>query len=151
MKKTAVNPTRLMWCCENYEIDVLQLSEKVHISERTLEAAIEDKPVLSINQLKKIADFFNRSMLFFLNPNEVQEEKIYSAQFRTINNQRPLHSPKLRAIVEQVEKQRMIYKGLLEDLDEVVKPNWYPNNLQLDKNNLKKTKYLLSNNYLEGI
>jgi hypothetical protein len=71
--------------------------------------------------------------LFFLESETPQEEEIYSLQFRTINNQRPNHSPKLRSFVEQVEKQRHVYLGLLEDLGETVNNNWYPDDLNLNE------------------
>ncbi len=139
MEKIAVNPERLMWCCQTFGIDIPELSEHVHISIKTLQAAMKNEAVISINQLKKLADYFNRTMLFFINPNNVEEDKILSPQFRTMNDKKPIHSPKVRILIEHVERQRKIYLGLMEDLDENIHPAWYPYNLQLDNKNIKET------------
>ncbi len=127
MKKIAINPNRLQWCMNTVEVDLDGLSLEVHISKQTLEQVMENQAVLSVNQLEKIANYFKRSLLFFLDPSEANEEKIYSPQFRTINNQKPISSPKLRAFIERVEKQREVYIGLMEDLEEPLNENWHPN------------------------
>jgi len=133
MEKIAINPSRLEWCLNAVQIDINHLSVELKIAQKTLEQAMESKEVFSVNQLEKIANYFKRNLLFFLEPEEPQEEEIYSLQFRTINNQKPIHSPKLRAFVEQVEKQRQIYLELLEDLGEITNNNWYPDNLNLNE------------------
>jgi len=127
MEKISINPSRLEWCLNAVQIDIKHLSAELHIAPKTLEQVMDSQKVLSINQLEKIANYFKRSLLFFLEPEEVQDENIYSLQFRTINNQKPIHSPKLRAFVEQVEKQRQVYINLLEDIDEPLKADWRPN------------------------
>ena len=104
MKKLAINPKRLQWCMNTIEVDLDGLSLEVHIAKQTLEQVMENQAALSVNQLEKIANYFKRSLLFFLDPSEASEEKIYSPQFRTINNQKPINSPKLRAFMERVEK-----------------------------------------------
>jgi hypothetical protein len=76
-------------------------------------------------------------MLFFINPAPIEEEKILSAQFRTINNRRPIHDRKLSALIERVEKQREVYLGLREDLEMPCKANWYPGDLDLSDRNKK--------------
>ena len=127
MEKISINPSRLEWCLNAVQIDIEHLSAELHIAPKTLEQVMDSQKVLSINQLEKIANYFKRSLFFFLEPEEVQDEKIYSLQFRTINNQKPIHSPKLRAFVERVEKQRQVYINLLEDIDEPLKADWRPN------------------------
>ena len=124
MEKVAINPNRLQWCMDVAEIDIDYLSLKIRVAPTTLEQAMRNKATLSVNQLEKIANYFKRSLLFFLDPSEIQEEKIYSPQFRTINNQKPIHSSKLRAFIERVEKHRQIYLDLLEELDEPTDKNW---------------------------
>lgn len=133
MKKIAINPSRLEWCLNAVQIDINHLSTDLKIAQKTLEQAMESKEILSINQLEKIANYFKRNLLFFLESEAPQEEEIYSLQFRTINNQKPIHSPKLRAFVEQVEKQRQVYLGLLEDLGETINNTWYPDDLNLNE------------------
>lgn len=127
MEKISINPSRLEWCLNAVQIDIEHLSAELHIAPKTLEQVMDSQKVISINQLEKIANYFKRSLLFFLEPEEVQDEKIYSLQFRTLNNQKPIHSSKLRAFVEQVEKQRQVYINLLEDIDEPLKADWRPN------------------------
>ncbi|MDC9714656.1 MAG: ImmA/IrrE family metallo-endopeptidase [Gammaproteobacteria bacterium] len=133
MEKIAINPSRLEWCLNAVQIDIECLSVELKIAQKTLEQAMESKEVFSVNQLEKIANYFKRNLLFFLESEEPQEDKIYSPQFRTINNQKPIHSPKLRGFVEQVEKQRQVYLGLLEDLDETINNDWYPDDLNLNE------------------
>lgn len=107
------------------DIDLDRLSLELRIAKRTLEQVMANQKALSVKQLEKIANYFKRSLLFFLEPNEANEDKIYSLQFRTINNQKPISSPKLRAFIERVEKQRKTYIGLMEDLDEPINTDWY--------------------------
>ena len=111
------------------------------------------KAEVSVKQLTKTAHYFNRGLLFFLDPNDVLENKIYSPQFRTgsvsgsvnsphrsphrINNQTPIHDRKLRALIERVEKQRQIYLGLMEDLGEPLKRDWLPD-FALSNRNIKQ-------------
>jgi transcriptional regulator with XRE-family HTH domain len=116
MEKIAINPSRLEWCLNAVQIDINQLSTELKIAQKTLDQAMESKEAFSVNQLEKIANYFKRNLLFFLESETPQEEEIYSLQFRTINNQRPNHSPKLRSFVEQVEKQRHVYLGLSRNL-----------------------------------
>lgn len=145
MEKTAINPSRLEWCLDTFDISLVELADKLKISINTLEAVLKNEPVITINQLNKIATFFNRSMLFFINPKEVEEEKILSPQFRTMNNRRPIHSRKLRTFIEKVEKHRKIYLGLLEDLEEPFNNKWYPNKIKLDKSNKENTAKAIRN------
>jgi transcriptional regulator with XRE-family HTH domain len=104
MEKIAINPQRLKWCCETLGITVSSLFQDVKISEATLNKAFEHQAVLSINQLEKIADYFNQSLLFFIEKTEATAENIYSPAFRTINNQQPIESRKLRKFIANVEK-----------------------------------------------
>ncbi len=127
MEKIAINPNRLQWCMNTIGVDLDGLSLEVHIAKQTLEQVMENQAALSVNQLEKIANYFKRSLLFFLDPSEAREEAIYSPQFRTINNQKPISSPKLRAFIERVEKQREVYLGLMEDLEEPLNEAWHPN------------------------
>jgi len=133
MEKIAINPSRLEWCLNSVQIDLGYLSTELKIASKTLEQAMKSEEVLSINQLEKIANYFRRNLLFFLESSPPQEENIYSLQFRTINNQKPIHSPKLRGFVEQVENQRQVFLGLLEDLGEQVNSDWYPADLNLNE------------------
>jgi len=46
--------------------------------------------------------------------------------FRTLANQKPELSPKLKALIERVEKQREVYLSLREDLDDADRPHFTP-------------------------
>lgn len=43
---------------------------------------------------------------------------MHSPQFRTLHNEYPDILPKLHVLIRQTERQRDIYLGLLENLDE---------------------------------
>ena len=131
-KKITINPARLQWCCEAIDVDIGKFANDIKIAKPTLE-----KAEVSIKQLAKIAQYFNRGLLFFLEPDDVVEDKIYSPQFRTINNQTPIHDRKIRALIERVEKQRQIYLGLMEDLGESLKRDWLPD-FSLSNRNIKQ-------------
>lgn len=134
----AINPQRITWCCEEQGLSIEQLSKEVDIALVTLESAMQGKDALSVNQLRKIASYFNRGILFFLEHEPVSAEKIHSAQFRTITNQKPELSPKLMALIERMERQRQVYISLLEDLGEDVGTDWYPTDLKLVSSNVKQ-------------
>jgi Zn-dependent peptidase ImmA (M78 family) len=138
MNKAVINPNRLQWCLDNFDLSIKALADKLKISIKTLEAVWKNEPSLTIKQLKRISEYFNRSMLFFINPDKIEEDRILSPQFRTINNRRPIHSRKLRIIIEQVEKHRKIYLGLLEDLGENIISNWSPTEVAISNKNEKE-------------
>ncbi|KAF3984272.1 MAG: hypothetical protein HFP81_03180 [Methylococcales symbiont of Hymedesmia sp. n. MRB-2018] len=78
MEKLAINPNRLQWCMNTLAISLNDLSNSIHIAEQTLLQVMENKSVLSVNQLEKIADFFKRSLLFFLDPDDVLEQQLHN-------------------------------------------------------------------------
>lgn len=123
-KVHGVNAARIRWCCEMYKITLDDLSAQLKIAPSTIEEAMEGQPSLSVRQLGLIADFFGRGVLFFLETREVNETEVYTAQFRTLTNQKPNLSPKVKTLVERVEKQREIYISLLEDLGDEAINTW---------------------------
>ena len=135
----AINPQRIVWCCNQQGLTIEMLSKEVGIALATLEKALRGNDALSVNQLRKIASYFNRGMLFFLEHEPVKEEKLLSAQFRTLTNQKPTLSPKLSALIERIEKQRQVYISLLEDLGDDADNAWFPDELLLDCNKIKQS------------
>lgn len=125
-KVTHINMDRVRWCCEQHGMTLSDLGRELSIAEATINLAVEGEPALSIKQLQKIASFFNRGLLFFLEQEPINESSFRSMQFRTITNQKPNLSPKLTALVERVEKHRDLYISLLEDLGDEVSNGWYP-------------------------
>lgn len=112
----SLNPDRILWCCNQRNITSDELAQQAGISENILNDALGQGKGLTYLQLRKLADFFHRSVLFFVDPSPVEETKVHTPQFRTIANQKPEITPKLRALIERVERQRDIYIALKEDL-----------------------------------
>ncbi len=81
---------------------------------------------MTFNQLRKVADHFGRGVLFFLDEGPVEEAQVHSTQFRTLANQKPELSAKLKALIERVERQREVYLSLREDLDDTERPSFAP-------------------------
>ncbi len=117
-KLESINSERIQWCCEDRGITPRELAETLRISWDSLEEALAQQQGLTFNQLRRIAEFFNRSTLFFLEAGPVTDEKVHTPQFRTLANQKPDISPKVRAIIERVERQRDLYLSLLETMDD---------------------------------
>lgn len=127
----------MKWCLDSIDTTKEELAGNLHIVLPTLELALAGEAALTINQLKNLAEYFHKSMLFFINPADVEEEKIMSVQFRTINNRRPVHSRKLRTIIERVEEHREIYLELLDELEITHNSNWYPKQINFQNSNKK--------------
>lgn len=115
--KIAVNPRRLEWCLSENGADLSALGAHTRISTETLKSAQRAEAALSFRQLTEIAKYFNRSRLFFLEEGDPRPDKVYPAQFRVVNGQKPNIGRKVRAFIERVERQRGIYLGLLESLE----------------------------------
>jgi len=60
--------------------------------------------------------FKTNLVMFFLEPWPIDEAEVHTAQFRTLANQNPELSAKLKTLIERVEKQREVYLSLCEDL-----------------------------------
>jgi len=125
-----VNPARILWCCDDRGMPVEQLFSDLSIPQSNLAMVLEGKAGLTFNQLQKIANFFGRGVLFFLDDDPVDEERIHSPQFRTLANQKLDLSPKTKALIERAEKQRAVYLSLLEDLDAEYMLNFRPPTLE---------------------
>jgi Zn-dependent peptidase ImmA (M78 family)/transcriptional regulator with XRE-family HTH domain len=113
-----INPERIRWCCDDRGITPEQLAEEAGIAQATMQAALEEGKGLTFQQLRRIAEYFNRGILFFLEEGEVREEQVHTPQFRTITNQKPDLPGTVQALIERVEHQREVYLTLREDLDD---------------------------------
>lgn len=87
---------------------------------------MQGQGAMTFNQLSKVAAYFGRGVLFFLEPSPVNEEVVHSSAFRTLANQKPELSGKMKALIERVERQRDVYVSLREDLDDAVLPVFRP-------------------------
>ncbi len=121
-KIQSINSGRVIWACRDAGISTNELAAEVGISAATIERLVAGEGRLSYSQLAKLADFFGRGTLFFLDPAPIEESRMHSPEFRTLANMKPDLSPRVKALIKRVEKQRDIYLGLVEDLDDSI-PN----------------------------
>lgn len=122
----SINPDRIAWCCADLGITPAELAVEAGIAAATMEHVMARQDGMTFNQLRRVADHFGRGVLFFLEDGPVDEAQVHSPQFRTLANQKPELSSKLKALIERVEKQREVYLSLLEDLDDADRPRFNP-------------------------
>lgn len=113
----SINPTRIAWCCADHGITPETLAAEVGISTDRMSAVLHDGEGLTFNQLRSVANFFGRGVLFFLEPTPVEALQVHTPQFRTLTGQKPELSPRLKNLIERVEKQRQIFLSLQDELD----------------------------------
>lgn len=114
----SINPERIEWCCADYGIPPGDLASELNIAASSIERVIEGEDGITFSQLRKIAEYFGRGVLFFLESGPVDEAQVHTPQFRTLANQKPELSTSLKKLIERVEKQRAVYLSLRDDLDE---------------------------------
>ncbi|MDH4101350.1 MAG: XRE family transcriptional regulator, partial [Nitrospirota bacterium] len=113
----SINPKRIAWCCADYGITPSDLASELSIAVTSIERVLAGEDGITFNQLRKVADYFGRGVLFFLESGPVDEAQVHTPQFRTLANQKPELSTNIKKLIERVEKQRAVYLSLLEDLD----------------------------------
>lgn len=113
----SVNLARIDWCCADQGITPHELAREIGISPASFDRVMAGEVGLTFNQLRKLAAFFGRGTLFFMEPGPVNETKVHSPQFRTLSNRKPELSHRLKLLIERVEHQRAIYLALREELD----------------------------------
>ncbi|HCA26222.1 MAG TPA: peptidase [Betaproteobacteria bacterium] len=122
----SINPERIAWCCADQGITLGELAAETGISVSTMEQVMGGQDDMTFKQLRKVAGYFGRGVLFFLEEGSVDETQVHSPQFRTLANQKPELSTKLKTLIERVEKQRAVYLSLREDLGDVDRPQFSP-------------------------
>ena len=127
---SAINLDRIRWCCADIGVTLDSLTSELGIASASIERLKAGEDALTFNQLRKIADYLGRGVLFFLEPEPVDEIRVHTPQFRTLANQKPELSNKLKALIKRVEKQRDVYLSLREDLDETDRPLFSPPQIQ---------------------
>lgn len=115
----SINPQRIAWCCADHGISADDLASELGIPAVNVQRVMAGKDGLTFNQLLKIAEYFGRGVLFFLEPDAVDQAKVHTLQFRTLAKQKPELSPSLKALIERAERQRDVYLSLREDLEDV--------------------------------
>ncbi len=126
----SINPERIAWCCADYGVTPGDLASELDIAPSSIERVMAGEDGMTFNQLRKVADYFGRGILFFLEADPVDVAGVHTAQFRTLTNQKPEVTPTLKKFIERVEKQREVYLGLLEDMDETERVRFFPPDLQ---------------------
>jgi plasmid maintenance system antidote protein VapI len=100
----SINPERIIWCCADYGITPGELAAELDIAPVSIEGVIAGEDGMTFNQLRKVADYFGRGVLFFLEEGPVDAAKVHTRQFRTLTNQKPEVTPMLKKFIERVEK-----------------------------------------------
>lgn len=113
----SINVSRIDWCLADRGMTHDELAIEIDIAPTTLEKMFGGEVGLTYNQLRKLAAFFGRGTLFFLQPGPVDEAAVHSPQFRTLANQKPELSARTKLLIERVERQRAIYLALRDELD----------------------------------
>lgn len=97
-------------------ISVEDLASEAKIDEDKLRSVLKGEANLSLTQLKCLAKFFNRGLLFFIAEGDVNETKLRTSGFRTLANEHPEIDPHIKSLMERVERQRKIFLDLREEL-----------------------------------
>lgn len=113
----SINLARIDWCLADRGMTRDELAREVDISPATLAKVFDGEAGLTFNQLRKVAEHFGRGTLFFLESGDVDETSVHTPQFRTLANQKPELSARLKLLIERVERQRAVYLALRDDLD----------------------------------
>lgn len=119
----AINRERIAWCCAEQGMAPDALADVLDMSADRWTAFWADEAGLTFNQLRKLSEHFGRGVLFFLEPGPVVAEQVHTPQFRTLAQQKPELSQRLRLLIERVERQRALFLSLREDLDDAL---WSP-------------------------
>lgn len=129
---TNINSQRVVWCCADLGLTPEQVVAELGWSPERLNAVIDGNGGLTFTQLRAMAEFFGRSVLFFLESEEVDAERVHSPQFRTLAGQKPDLSRRVRLLVQRAEYQRKIYLDLTEDVEGAERSRFLPPELPSD-------------------
>ena len=112
-----INRQRLLWCCAEKGVSVEELALDVAIAPKTLQKLLDEGTGLTFKQLKRVADYFGRGVLFFLDAEPVDVETVHTVQYRTLAGMKLDLSYRVKKLIERVEHQRELYLALREELD----------------------------------
>lgn len=118
-----VNRERIQWCCAEHGMAPDALAAVLDVSPDRWAAFWSDDVGLTFNQLRRLAEYFGRGVLFFLEPGPALPDQVHTPQFRTLSKQKPELSHRLKLLIERVERQRAVFLSLREDLDDSL---WAP-------------------------
>ncbi len=121
-----INAGRVAWCLADARASLEEAAAETGIALAKLEGLIEGRGGITFGQLRGLADYFGRSVLFFVDPAPIDAEQVHTPQYRTLAGQKPDLSRRVRQLVQRVERQRAVYRSLLEDVDEADRPRFEP-------------------------
>lgn len=117
-----INVERIRSTAALHQLSLESLFGELNIAGSTLDKLTETSSGLTYSQLNRIAKHLNRGVLYFMEPGEVDKAQQQSVRFRSLENQKPNLSRKLRIIIENVERYRDIYLTLREYINEKALP-----------------------------
>ena len=129
----SINRDRIRWCANERGVVLDQVAEEAGIPAKAFAKLMDDGIGLTFAQLRKLADYFGRGALFFLDEGPVDEERVHTVQYRTLTNQKPDLSPSIRKLIERVERQRELYLELRDELHAEDFPVFRPLDVHSDR------------------
>lgn len=121
-----INLDRIRWCCDDFGIAPEELAERLNIGAKRFADVLAGDDGLTFNQLRTLADFFGRGVLFFLEPGPVNETAVRTPQFRSLSNEKPDLAPELKRLIERAERHREIFLSLREEMAPEDRPTFRP-------------------------
>lgn len=122
----SINTERIRWCADERGISLEQVANEAGVPQKALTNLLDDEVGLTFAQLRRLADYFGRGVLFFLDQGAVDAQRVHSVQYRTLTNQKPELSPNIRKLIERVERQRELFLALREELHPDDSPTFAP-------------------------
>jgi Zn-dependent peptidase ImmA (M78 family) len=121
-----INFERVRWCSDDFGISPEEVASHIHIAPTRWQAALEGREGLTFAQLRSMAEFFGRGVLFFLELGTVTETQVRTPAFRSLTNEEPGLSPEVKGIIERSERYRETYLAMREEVGEELAPPFKP-------------------------
>lgn len=129
----SINRDRIHWCANERGVSIDHVALESGVPAKALARLMEEGTGLTFAQLRLLADYFGRGVLFFVDQGPVDEERVHTVQYRTLTGQKPELSPAVRKLIERVERQRELYLALREDLHAEDYPVFRPISVRADQ------------------
>jgi Zn-dependent peptidase ImmA (M78 family) len=129
---TTINPQRVAWCLADLNVSPEQAAKEASLPLERLNAVLEGDGGLTFGQLRQLADYLGRSVLFLLDASPIDAEGVNSPQFRTLAGQKPDLSRRIRQLVQRTERQRALFIDLSGELEGEARPGFKPPQLPGD-------------------
>ena len=129
----SINRDRIRWCAKERGVSIDQLAAESGVPAKAMAKLMDEGAGLTFAQLRTLADYFGRGVLFFLDEGLVDEERVHTVQYRTLTGQKPGLSPSIRKLIERVERQRELYLALREELHAEDYPVFSPIDVRADQ------------------